>query len=372
MVWVNRKKEKKLPDHTLAVQMGRNAPKGEVGLEVEVEGRRLPRTDLPAPWNFVQDGSLRGPESGEYVLSRPIKLNQVDAAVDALWDKFGEAKTQLNDSNRTSIHVHLNVLPFFQNRLVSLMALWFTVEDILTHWCGDSRVGNLFCQRAKDSTALVTNLREYVENRGEWKLKESHRYAALNAHSIQKFGSLEFRTLRGVTDRDTFKLWVAILRKLYEKSETFTDPRTLIENFSMGGPIAFFENLFGELSNSIFNQVGWSETQYRDSMFEGVRFAQDLCYARDWSDFSPEEVSMDPFGRTSKKVNRGVFDEFSDVDLELPRVARVRTINVSSTNMLPGETTAQFLNRMSQRAAPQMPNTTATWHEVVTQNEEEE
>lgn len=307
MVFKKRGTETVEPDLTVAAMSGRRNKKGEVGIEIEVEGRNLPRNLPDLPWEYVPDGSLRGHENGEYILSKPIPFDKVADAIDQLWALFKERETQLDVADRTSVHVHLNVLPFYQNRLCSLMALWYVFEDVLAHWCGDHRVGNLFCLRAKDGPATITRLKTYIERKGETALAEGLHYAAMNAHAIQQHGSLEFRTLRGETEPERIKLWVEILRKLYSASERFPDPRTICESFSMAGPLGFFDEIFQEHSSTILKGVDFSEEQIRNSLYEGVRYAQDLCYARDWSSFNPVKAVPDPFGRVPNPPNtRGV------------------------------------------------------------------
>jgi hypothetical protein len=51
--------------------------KGEVGIEIEVEGKNLPGVSHeppPSPWVYKADHSLRGEENGEYVLKKGYRL----------------------------------------------------------------------------------------------------------------------------------------------------------------------------------------------------------------------------------------------------------------------------------------------------------
>lgn len=304
MVFV--KKQSALPkkDLTVAGLTGKRTKAGHVGLEVEVEspvGRSLPRDNLGNQWYYEQDGSLRGADNGEYILRRPINFDAVDGTLDELWACFKAVNAKLAVSDRTSIHVHLNVMPFFQNRLVALLALWYIFEEPLSYWCGEERVGNMFCLRAKDGPAILTQIREYVESKGAIKLPEqTHHYAALNVSQMWTHGSIEVRTLRGVTDPALIKQWVGILKKLYDLSTKYTDPRSIIEEFSLEGPMDFFRSVFREDAEAIYKECGMTDDEFRASLYEGVRYAQELTYARDWSDFKPEVVPEDPFGRKMK------------------------------------------------------------------------
>jgi hypothetical protein len=214
----------------------------------------------------------------------------------------GRTRSALDESNRTSVHVHLNVQEFHLNRLTSLMALYYTVENVITEWCGEHRVGNLFCLRGSDAPAIINTLRRFIKTNMQWQIREHHHYAALNANALHKFGSLEFRTLRGVTDPRIIKDWIGILRRLYDMSAEFPDPRIICQNFSAEGPLASSRSMMGEHSKIIRADVAWDNDQIRASLTDGIRMAQDLCYARDWSMFKGVEFKPDPFGRDPKKL----------------------------------------------------------------------
>jgi hypothetical protein len=303
VVFTKRNAGREDQDLSISGLTGRRKKNGHVGIEVEVETARagLPREKLGPYWYFERDGSLRGADSGEYILVKPINFTDVPKAVNGLWDRLRETNVELTDSNRTSVHVHLNVLPFFQNRLTSLIALWYTFEEILTAWCGDDRQGNLFCLRAKDGPAIVTSIKHYIESKGTAPLStQTHHYAAFNASSIWEIGSVEIRTLRGVTTPEPIIEWVRILQKLYDASERYPDPRTLLETFSIDGPMDFFRKTFAEEAETILNGVELDTDAMRSSMYEGMRYAQDVIYARDWTNFKPKETAEDPFNRNTK------------------------------------------------------------------------
>jgi hypothetical protein len=310
-VAVFAKKEKKEPpkDLTIAGMQGRKPKLGEVGIEIECEtsvAGSLPKgaNVIAEYWRYERDGSLRGADNGEYVLTKPVNFDKVDEAVDKLWAEFEKSKVKLNDSVRTSVHAHLNVMPFYQNRLAALLGLWFIFEEVLSYWCGDHRVGNLFCIRAKDGESIIRQIKGWVEAKGKFPLNnEALHYSALNMAALNKYGSIEIRTMHGPTTPEPVKQWIRILKKLYDASADYDDPRTLIEKFSLAGPYDFLTNIFQEESDTILRNIG--DLDVRDSLFEGMRFAQEVIYARDWSDFRPAKIAIDPFGRRPSKEASG-------------------------------------------------------------------
>lgn len=308
MTILNKKKVERETGFAIGVVLNKKETKGDVGIEVEIEGKNLPHNKMELNykyWRYEHDHSLRGEENGEYVLKAPIPFKETSAAVDELWSSFEKCKSKLDDSNRTSVHVHLNCQKFHLNRLTAFFGLFYCLEEILTEWCGDHRVGNLFCLRAKDAPSVITQLRKFIQNDGHYDLRDTLHYAALNFHALVKYGSLEVRTLRGPTAVESaqqIKDWVRILQRIYDLSAEYTDPRELCYEFSAMGPIGFFEKVLGNTEAIVRAGVPWSDEQIMTSMMEGIRLAQDLCYCRDWGLYDGIEMASDPFGRSASKI----------------------------------------------------------------------
>lgn len=277
---------------------------GDIGLEIECEGNKFYKNgDLLNPWwEYHDDNSLRGQDNAEYVLAGPIDFDEVPTAIKALWGIFKTYGTVLDESNRTSVHVHLNVGRWNVNRLASFTAMWFALEEILAEWAGDHRVGNLFCLRGKDAPNIVQSVKKFVQLDGQIPLHDGLHYAGLNIQALKKFGSLENRYLRGATDPQLILDWVAINRRLYEFSEQFPDPREVCNSFSYGGPLFFMKTILGDTYDLVRAGIDWHDEQIIDSLYEGIRMAQDICFCRDWSVFEPVIHQDDPFGRPKKNI----------------------------------------------------------------------
>ena len=171
----------------------RNVVDGDVGLEIEVEGNKFKKEYIPKPWMYTHDGSLRGEDCAEYLLRNPISFNEVPEACYKLWEMMENYGSVLDDSNRTSVHVHLNFGREYKNRVCCFVSLFFIVEEILMEWCGDHRVGNLFCLRGKDAPAIVSKIKEFLTDDNLNSLPTGLHYANLNIHALQKMGSIEVR-----------------------------------------------------------------------------------------------------------------------------------------------------------------------------------
>lgn len=296
--------------------LGLRTTKGDVGLEIEVEGNKFPKHAyegydpvdphlIPKAWVYHRDGSLRGQDNAEYVFKKPLSFNDVQKEVEGLWTMFKDYGTVLDDSNRTSVHVHLNAQNFYLNRLCAFMCLYFSVEELLTAWCGEHRVGNLFCLRAKDAPGIITELKKFFQHNGRYHFSSGMHYAGLNASSLERFGSVEVRTLRGCKDPQEIIQWVQILQRLYELSEEFLDPRQVIEGFSGEGYMGYLERVLGPHMSNVMNNVKMSYTEIRDSLYEGIRLAQDLSYCLPWENMDYTVITPDPFGRKTTKKTLG-------------------------------------------------------------------
>lgn len=296
---------KPISGYTIGAMLGKSGTEGDIGIEIEMEGNNLPHDPEFSNnriWEHVVDHSLRGNDNGEYVLRKPIKFDNVDKALENLWKVFAFTGATFDESNRTSVHVHLNCQEFYLNRFASFCALYICFEEVLTEWCGEYRVGNLFCLRSKDAPGIITKIKSFIKSNGESKIGEHLHYAGFNIHALTKFGSIEVRTMRGVSDPLVIRDWVRILRTIYDKSADFPDPRGICDAFSFNGPLDFFYSIMGDQANTLRNGIDFNDERLKDSMYEGIRLAQDICYCADWDEFTQKKISPDPFGRPLNRV----------------------------------------------------------------------
>ena len=289
-------------DVPLFITLGLTPTRGSVGLELEMESETCAfpkeRKYVPEGWVYHHDDSLRGLDNAEYVLESPCEFEEVKESVDKVFKALLDYNTVHHESNRASTHVHLNAQLFTLRRLATFLGLFYTVEDVLSHWCGEHRVGNLFCLRAKDVPAVVSEVRKFITSGGEYSLDDGLHYAGVNLHSLRKFGSIEIRHMRGAMTPKDVTDWVSILQHIYELSGTYRDPRSCIADFSCVGHMGFLRKVVGEdMYHTVVESCGLTSEEIRDSLQEGVRLAQQVCYCREWQNFPEATVEVDPSER---------------------------------------------------------------------------
>lgn len=255
---------------------------GLFGLEIEVEGSRLPRMLNNKFWRADADGSLQG-NSAEYVLKEPLGLEDLKSAVENLDLCFIRAQSSFNESVRAGVHVHVNCQELTIIQTMTFVTLYLVVEELLVKFCGENRTGNLFCLRCIDAEYLLNSLVQAVKNKNmlvETLSNEDIRYGAINMTSLAKYGSLEFRSMRSTRDFDLIYNWVEILDELFKASLEFKDPKDVIESFSISSKEDFVSKVF----KTKYNLIACPELN--DFVSRGIRNAQMLAYSSEWDEES--------------------------------------------------------------------------------------
>ena len=212
----------------------KTAEQGIVGIEVEQESHtalELPELD---GWSVHNEGSLRG-FGFEYVLSPPLPTEKALSYTEILFKQLAqEPNYKPTSSIRTSIHAHFDVTKYSFNQLLTFTGVYWMLEEFLSDFAGETRKGNLFCIRLKDSLYFSKVLSEVLSKPGKLKVmlcSEHMRYSSLNFASLSKFGSLEFRLMRGTANVEEVKLWVNALECIRLYALKFNNLKEFVETF---------------------------------------------------------------------------------------------------------------------------------------------
>lgn len=264
---------------------------GLLGLEIECEGTKL--FDKPFKyWTCHADGSLRskdGQPPVEYVLRQPVDYETLMKALNYLSAKLKESGSVIADSPRTSVHVHINCQQELVRDIYTFICLYIIFEELLVEWSGPNRVGNLFCLRAKDSDVYVDMLETTLKVKNFKAWTDNVRYAACNISSLPKYGSLEFRSLRGTVDVETIDTWVSLLLHLKEKASKYGSPLEIVEEFNKIGPLPFYKKI---MDNERFSSLFDHYSNLSGKLWDGLRISRDIAYSSEWK--APEKKKEPP------------------------------------------------------------------------------
>lgn len=228
--------------------LGQQLNKGDVGIEIEVEGRNL-TADVDPRWNVVADGSLRG-ESYEYVLRKPLPIADVRNVLEALAGNLKDAGSKLDFSFRTSVHVHINCQDLTYTQYLNMLYTYFLLEEPFMTFCGKERKGNRFCLRLQDAEGMLDTYNMLFRS-GERAIFDiphnAVRYSAMNIEATQKYGSLEFRGMRGNLDVDYIEQWVGAIYRLREFARGMNSPTDVYNLYAELEAQGFLERVLGEV-----------------------------------------------------------------------------------------------------------------------------
>lgn len=309
---------------------------GDVGIEIELEGRSLPAS-YGGPsvgavtWVYHQDGSLRAPGGNapggaEYVLSQPCPVADVRPLVTNLFEYIRANRGRIVNSTRCSTHVHLNMRGVKLPQLASFVVLWGTFEDALANFCGGHRSGNHFALRMSDCHSSVDEWSSAFRT-GVFRFSRERRYLALNPACLSTFGSLEVRTCGGVEGADEVVEWVEMLTALKTYALGLADPSGIGADLSAYGCRGFAERVFGaEIVAKLDEACRELGESFEDLVMSGFRRVQPLLYVLPWREVATECAKVyvpNPFGGEKKRarglggeIRFGRVDEGERIELE--------------------------------------------------------
>jgi hypothetical protein len=277
--------------NTILNVIGLKETQGLFGVEIEAEGHNLP-TFLKPYWRVDDDPSLKaGFEGREYVMPKPSSLEGVREALNFLDRAYIDNETTVEETITSGVHVHVNVQDMTPKELFTFITTYFILEELLVTYCGPSREGNHFCLRAKDAEWIIHELIEVAINRKLKRLDtDTLRYCSLNVYSLFKYGSIEFRAMRGTRDLDAIYEWVEILARVREASLEFKQPSDVLSSMSYNGEEVFVRRILGDKAD-FFLRNPHLERMVR----EGARIVQPLAYAVDWGTY--KDTNNNPFAK---------------------------------------------------------------------------
>ena len=229
-----------------------------IGVEIELERcERYP--ELPG-WRVIGDGSLR--ENGvEFVFNGPAGGESAVERLEAFRNHVSRKRKPYFCSERTSIHVHMNVLDLEVSQLKQLLRLYLLMEPYIFSLCGEGRADNIYSLAVYEGLEQINALSLLLETNN---LARYHhllhdgaltKYSGMNLTCLHSFGTLEFRGHEGTTDTDRIYLLINTLLRL--KEAVVTDnicAEDLLDLVHIEEPDAIFTRVFGDYYTPQENQ----------------------------------------------------------------------------------------------------------------------
>jgi hypothetical protein len=260
-----------------------------LGLEIEVEGENLPEY-VSDKWRVEQDDSLKTEEAYEYVTVKPHTLYGIKCRIKELRKAYDEKESIIHESVRAGVHVHLNVQEWNIKQVLTFATAYYVIEDVLMQFAGENREGNLFTLRAQDAEYVIFKLVKMLKDRNLNELNtDIIRYASLNYYSLFRYGTLEFRGMRGTGDLDAIYDWVRVIDELSRTAiNEFSDPTEVLNSMSGHGELNFIRKLLP----TTFGMVIHENANYEQQIRRAARRIQMLAYTTNWADLSRPKINI--------------------------------------------------------------------------------
>lgn len=275
-----------------------------VGIEVELENfanaSLQGKNGKLSYWQSTHDGSLKhngieliGCVSAGSNIYLPLVGENVVKGLEELKEVF-----ELNEkhgyvpelSERTSVHVHIDVRDMSAEELHRMLLLYLVFEIPLFKFAGEHRKNNAYCIPLAQNKMLLGRLDHL---RGEspsgilTTINQGTKYDAANIYSVRQKGSVEFRMHEGCTDTGRLLNWINLLLSLKVAAKTLTTWTSvqLPNYFSAVGSDEFMLQVF---SPDLYRILKYEGIEY--DVLKGIRFCQDVLLDKLLSQYTSEHA----------------------------------------------------------------------------------
>lgn len=276
-----------------------------VGIELEYEecdSHSINMTKMRPYWRIDIDHSLRN--GGIEFISKPLDEVRLPKALAVAQEELRTAGGVAN--KRCGVHIHLNVSDLTFGEVWKITTYYALTEAFIFKQFADGREENHFCVPLFSNTVLQQNF--YTDanslHRGVHKhtkkpapsaifadgsipkglvplhILDTPKYSAMNTGSLMKFGTLEFRQMRGTRDLDIVWEWAKFLINLRNVALRYESAEHILQEYEDNG----FERLCADIGlnpqysvpaedlndcvDGAFMMVGHEPTKYTELNWE--------------------------------------------------------------------------------------------------------
>lgn len=268
-------------DDSILALTGLQESNGKFGIEVEADAD-MSYVRKVRGWRATRDGSMQHPESVEFVMEKPLSLEETKTLVRNLYEAFRVAEvTGVGESMRAGIHVHVNCQRYTMREIYAIVCAYYCLEQIILTKFGEDRKGNLFCLGLEDANFALFALEQSYRSQNLVGFgNENIRNSSVNLSTLTKYGSLEFRAMMTPPTEEPILDWIEFLDHMTNYIvENKLTPHDIVLGFSAG-----------ELNQTLLNLVGpkghaWltSAPNYEGLLFNGIREVQFFALNNDWA-----------------------------------------------------------------------------------------
>lgn len=156
--------------------------------------------------SVVEDPSLRN--NGREFTTPPLNFEGQLFYFEHIHEELKLGKNPYSD--RTSIHVHVNVRELTVDEVKQFVLTYALLEPLFFEYVGEVRKGSIYCVPL-NYTYLPSIYKYNLQTlHSKW-----HKYTAFNILPLSEYGTVEFRHMYGTGNLETFKFWLGCLKELY-------------------------------------------------------------------------------------------------------------------------------------------------------------
>lgn len=229
-----------------------------IGIEVEVENVPNAHHEQFKFWKKIVDGSLRN--NGYEYVSPPLRGKLIEAALLELDSHLKGMNPHYEFSDRTSVHIHMNVRHLTPEQLVMFLITYIALEPLFFKYTekvpNSQREENNYCvpvNASKYHLHIPTYLGKFLAE-GDVKyihylVNDWRKYTAFNLRPIAEtngpngpLGTVEFRHMGGNCDIAYIIGWINMIQSLrkYVKTHTMDEIKQVLFDLNSNSAYAHF------------------------------------------------------------------------------------------------------------------------------------
>lgn len=230
------------------------------GCEFEIESVKDWNPQVGVVFHIENDHSLRN--SGKEFKTKPSTFDQAIDAFKLLHSNLSLGKDPF--SERTSIHVHVNVRDLSLKEVRRFILVYALLEPLFFEFVGEKRKGSIYCVPLSYTYLPSLYKKSVPELLDKW---NNNKYTAFNILPIRNFGTVEFRHLYGTNDQATFYTWLSAIKELYEYVLNVQPEIDIVDILSSG---EYVSNIAKVAVPSLANKMSSSHIEYitKDSLID--------------------------------------------------------------------------------------------------------